>query len=65
VNIPRMYFQEHPDFENKNNYLPREFVLLAQNEDGENMSTNNNAGPAPKRQSELPTRETSKRLRNA
>lgn len=66
VNIPRMYFQEQSsDFENKTDYLSQDFKKLAKHEDGENVNSNNNAGPAPKRTSEMPTRDPSKRLRNA
>lgn len=66
VNIPRMYYQEQPaDFKNQIDYLSEEFKRSTQQEDGENVNSNNNAGPAPKRPSEFPTRDPSKRLRNA
>lgn len=66
VNIPRMYFQEQSsDFENKKEYLSQEFKKLSKHEDGENFNSNNNAGPAPKRPSEMSARDSSKRLRNA
>lgn len=67
VNIPRMYFQEQPsDFINKTEYLSDEFkAYMQQNLDGDSKSSNNHAGPAPKRQSDMPARDSSKRLRNA
>lgn len=68
VNIPRMYFQEQPpDFKNKREYLSEEFKEILQQEQEVDKIQSNNAGPAPKRfaQNEMPTREATKRLRNA
>lgn len=66
VNIPRMYFQEQStSFENNIDYLSNDFKQLSRIEDDENVHSNNNAGPAPKRSSDMPTREVSKRLKNA
>lgn len=65
VNIPRMYFQEQPsDFENNTEYLSDEYKIMAQlDQDGDLF--NNHAGPAPKRPNEMPSRDISKRMRNA
>lgn len=70
VHIPRMYFQEQSaDFDNKRNYLSEEFKRLSIPEE-EQEELSKNAGPAPKittakRTVVEPTRDPSKRLRNA
>jgi hypothetical protein len=66
VNIPRMYFQEQPaDFENNTEYLSDEFKAIVQHDQDNEKISNNNAGPAPKRQNDMSTRDIAKRMRNA
>lgn len=66
VNIPRMYFQEQPgDFVNNTEYLSDEFKTLLQHDLDDESISSNHAGPAPKRPNDMPSREISKRLRNA